>query len=30
MDSVKKKKKKNVRFPLMFRDVYGSEVCVLS
>lgn len=29
MDSVKKKKK-NVRFPLMFRDVYGSEVCVLS
>lgn len=26
MDSVKK----NVRFPLMFRDVHGSEVCVLS
>lgn len=25
MDSVK-----NVRFPLMFRDVHGSEVCVLS
>lgn len=22
--------KKKVRFPLMFRDVYGSEVCVLS